>query len=244
MPGVDGAVKFNSLHAPSVKNTGTEKKKKSVSAFAVEKTVKEFVKDLIEIPVEEFIKAEEETANETVIEETVEEIKEDIKEPVEEIIEVKVLENLEPIVTQEKPKKKDKNFVNVRLEFEKLKDKVFNMYEIAFSKTPSFKPTFEQTVGDLLLYLSKKLSFKNAESEFNSQLGLNGVSIPEKYEKGYIPLVLKLSKWCEDNKVMTVTEDLLYLISSLYLNSAKVCGVVITELEIAIDFEDEINYSL
>ena len=37
MSGVDGAVKLNSLHAPSVKNTETEKKKKSVSAFVVPK---------------------------------------------------------------------------------------------------------------------------------------------------------------------------------------------------------------
>ncbi|MBO7214018.1 MAG: hypothetical protein J6V66_00825, partial [Clostridia bacterium] len=56
MSGVDGAVKFNSLHAPSVKNTETEK---SVSAFAVEKTVEEFVKELIERTVDDFIKVEE-----------------------------------------------------------------------------------------------------------------------------------------------------------------------------------------
>lgn len=251
MSGVDGAVKLNSLHAPSVKNTGTEKKK-SVSAFAVEKTVEEFVKELIETPVEEFIMAEEESNNEVVIEEPIEEIveepineiNEEIKEPIEEIIEVKVLENLDPIVIEEKPKKQKKNFVDIRVEFEKLKDFVFKMYEIAFDKTPSFSPTKEQTVGDLLLYLSKKLSFKNADSEFNLKFGLEGVSIPSKYDKTYIPLALKLAKWCEDNKVLSVIDEMMFLISSLYLNSALSCGVIITELEIAIDFENEINYSM
>ena len=121
MSGVDGAVKLNSLHAPSVKNTETEKKKKSVSAFVVEKTVEEFVKELIETPVEEFIKAEEENKNETAIEEPIQEetkepieepIQEETKEPVEEIIEVKVLENIEPVNTLEATKKQIDNQQN------------------------------------------------------------------------------------------------------------------------------------
>ncbi len=232
MSGVDGAVKLNSLHAPSVKNTETEKKKKSVSAFVVPKNEEKTEEKVVEVkeePIE--IKAEE--------------VKEELVEiKIDQPIEIKVLENIAPVEIQDKPKKQKKNSVNIRAEFEKLKDFVFKMYETAFDKTPSFSPTKEQTVGDLLLYLSKKLSFKNADSEFNDKFGLEGVSIPNKYDKNYIPLCLKLAKWCEDNKVMTITEDLLYLISSLYLNSAKACGVIITELEIAVDFDAEINYAL
>ena len=118
------------------------------------------------------------------------------------------------------------------------------MYEKVFSKTPSFKPTFEQTVGDLLLYLSKKLSYKNADSEFNSTFGLTGVTILDKYSLGYIPLALKLAKWCEDNKVLTVCEELLFAISSLYLSSSNAIGVTVTELEITTIFENEILFAL
>ncbi|MBQ3234811.1 MAG: hypothetical protein IJA97_01460 [Clostridia bacterium] len=253
MSGVDGAVKLNSLHAPSV-NTETEK---PVSAFAVEKTVEEFVKELIERPVEEFIK-EEQSAEQT---------NNELDEPIEEIPDIEVAHN-EPIEVAPKepdiliepevyvpdvsmlnepietPKVKRGKKIDLKAEFSKVKDIVFNMYEKVFSKTPSFKPTFEQTVGDLLLYISKKLSFKNADGEFNLALGIASVSIPDKYAKGYIPLALKLAKWCCDNGVLNVSEDLLFSISSVYLSSAKAVGVTITELEIAIDFEDEINFAL
>lgn len=237
MSGVDGAIKLNSFNAPSVKNTETEK---SASAFVVakkpkklieksaEKTVEEFVKDLIEIPVEEFAKEEETVEPVQVVEETVD---------VEPIIEI-------PVLVEEKPIKKKGKKISLRAEFEKVKDFIFKMYENAFNKTPSFKPTFEQTVGDLLLYLSNKLSYKNAQNSYNEEFGLTDVKIPSKYDSSYIPLCLKLAKWCEDNGEAFTAEELLYLISSLYLSSAKACQVMITELDIANDFDAEINYSL
>ncbi len=244
MSGVDGAIKLNSFNAPSVKNTETEK---SASAFAVakkpkklieksaEKTVEEFVKDLIEIPVEEFAK-EEETVEEIVepvqvVEETVEEVVEDPIIPI-------------PDFKDEKPLKKKGKGVDLKAEFTAVKDFIFKMYENVFDKTPSFKPTFEQTVGDLLLYLSNKLSYKNAQNSYNEEFGLTDVKIPSKYDSSYIPLCLKLAKWCEDNGEAFTAEELLYLISSLYLSSAKVSSVIITELDVAIDFDAEINYSL
>ena len=264
MSGVDGAVKLNSFNAPSVKNTGTEKKKRSVSAFAVEKTVEEFVKDLMEIPVEEFIeeekKLQEEQKEETpevIIEEPIEEtpevvIEETVEERVEEIVEEpSKIENqpieAEPIIEipidfTESDNKKSKK-PTVKTEFNKVKDYILSMYQTAFV-SKDFKPTFEQTVGDLLLYLSKKLSLKGAESAFNQELSLIGVTIPDKYSGGYIPLSLKLAKWCESNGFNFTAEELLYLISSLYLTASKQCGVLITELDIAIDFDAEINYSL
>lgn len=243
MSGVDGAVKLNSLHAPSVKKTETEE---SVSALAVskkpkklieksaEKPVKEFVKDLLEIPVEEFVK-EDESFTEEVIEEK--------PKTEEEIVQVSV-EGLLEATAEEKPLPKKSKKINLKSEFSKVKDLVFKMYEKAFSKTPSFKPTFEETLGDLLLYLSKKLSLKNAHESFNLEFGLTGVSISEKYSKGYIPLCLKLSKWCEDKNLLKISEELLYSISSLYLSSATASGAIITELEIANDFDEEINFAL
>ncbi|MBR3804200.1 MAG: hypothetical protein IKJ14_02500 [Clostridia bacterium] len=241
MSGVDGAIKLNSFNAPSVKNTGTEKKKRSVSAFAVEKTVEEFVKDLMEIPVEEFIEEEaelqedqKEETPEVVIEETVEPV---IEQPVElePIIEIPV-----DLTVQENKKSKKPT---IKTEFNKVKDYILSMYQTAFV-SKDFKPTFEQTVGDLLLYLSKKLSLKGAESAFNQELSLIGVTIPDKYASGYIPLSIKLAKWCESNGFNFTAEELLYLISSLYLTASKQCGVLITELDIANDFDAEINYSL
>lgn len=244
MSGVDGAIKLNSFSAPSVKNTGTEKKKRSVSAFAVEKTVEEFVKDLMEIPVEEFIEEEaelqedqKEETPEVAIEETVEEPSKIENQPIEAepIIEI-------PIDFTESDNKKSKK-PTIKSEFNKVKDYILNMYQTAFV-SKDFKPTFEQTVGDLLLYLSKKLSLKGAESAFNQELSLIGVTIPDKYSSGYIPLSIKLAKWCETNGFNFTAEELLYLISSLYLTASKFDGVLVTELDIANDFDAEINYSL
>ena len=244
MSGVDGAIKLNSFNAPSVKNTGTEKKKRSVSAFAVEKTVEEFVKDLMEIPVEEFIEEEnaqkiEEKPEEEIIEETSEE---DVLEtPKEQFVESEPTIEIPIDFTVEENKKSKKP--TVKTEFNKVKDYILSMYQTAFV-SKDFKPTFEQTVGDLLLYLSKKLSLKGAENAFNQELSLIGVTIPDKYSSGYIPLSLKLAKWCETNGFNFTAEELLYLISSLYLTASKFDGVLVTELDIAIDFDAEINYSL
>lgn len=215
MSGVDGAVKLNSFRAPSTKKPETEK---PVSEFVVQQ---ETVEQKIE-------KAVEQTLEETIIEKTIEENFEPVL--------------IEPIGEEIKPKKK--NNVDIKTLFLSIENIVQKMYIEVFSKTPEFKPTFETVMGDIILYLSKKLSIKNAEDSFNSCFGLTGKQVANKYLNGYIPYALKLSKWCSDNGKMSISDELLFAISTVYLECVKLSGVEITELELANDFETEISFAL
>ena len=87
-------------------------------------------------------------------------------------------------------------------------------------------------------------NFGVSSESFDLEFGLSNVTVPDKYCSGYIPLCLKLSKWCKDKGVLDVTEDLLFSITSLYLNSANLNGLTVTELELTNDFEVEIEYAL
>ncbi len=180
-------------------------------------------------------------------EQIVKEVAEVIEEPIEEMIEEVDEETFNPINIQsevviDKPKKKNK--VDIKTLFLAVESVVQKMYKEVFFKTPNFKPAFETTMGDIILYLSKKLSLKNADREFNAHFGLIDKVVAEKYSKGYIPYALKLSKWCADNNKINVCDELLFAISTVYLESAKLSGVNITELELAGDFASEISYAL
>ncbi len=231
MSGVDGAVKLNSFRAPSTKISETVE---TVSEFAVQEEIAE--------------ESIEETTVETVLETVEEPIEEQVEESVEEPIEEELTEeNFEPIIiekTEEEIKPKKKNKVDIKTLFLSVENIVQKMYLEVFSKTPEFKPTFETVMGDIILYLSKKLSLKNADSSFNDHFGLTGKVVSDKYSNGYIPYALKLSKWCSDNGKMSVSDELLFAISTVYIESAKLSGVVITELELANDFETEISFAL
>lgn len=242
MPGVDGAVKLNSFRAPSTKNSET---KVTVSEFVVqEETVVETnEKEPEEINNEPFEEVVEEPGE--LVGETVEEVVEliEIEKPVEEIVEAVT----DVVINQsevENVKSKKKKEVDLKTLFLAVENIVQKMYGEVFSKTPNFKPSFETTMGDLILYISKKLSLKNADSEFNAVFGLTGKVLPDKYSNGYIPYALKLSKWLGDNGKMLVSEDLMFAISTVYLESSKRSNVIITELELANDFEIEISYAL
>lgn len=223
MSGVDGAVKLNSLRAPSTKKPETEK---AVSEFVVQE------ENIVETQEENIVETQEEIS-----EEPVEEIVEQVQEIVTE-------ENFEPIIEPIEEIKPKKNKVDIKTLFLSVENIVQKMYVEVFSKTPEFKPTFETTMGDIILYLSKKLSLKNAESAFNSHFGLTGKVIAEKYSNGYIPYALKLSKWLFDNNKMNVIDELLFAISNVYIESARLSSVIINELELANDFEIEISYAL
>ena len=223
MSGVDGAVKLNSLRAPSVAKTETEE---SVSEFAVQEET--FEKD-IEEPIEE-PKIE-----------PIEEVKtEPIEEPIEEISEENYIPIKQTEIQEVIPKKKNK--VDVKTLFLGVEELIRKMYNEVFSKTPSFKPTFEICMGDIILYVSKKLSVKNAEKDFNVNFGLVNKTVADKYLNGYIPYAIKLAKWCKDNDKMDIIDELFYRITRLYVESAKLSSVTITELEVTTDFESEISF--
>ena len=67
--------------------------------------------------------------------------------------------------------------------------------------------------------------------------------MPEKYLKNYIPYALKLAVWCDKKGVLSVTESLLFEITSLYKNCAEKAGKNLTELDISTDFSIEIDYA-
>ncbi len=217
LPGVDGATKFNNIVAPSNKNTET---KTSVSVFDVQD---EEPAKPITINQPEVIEDAE------VVEES--EVIEDIK-----------TEDIEVINEPKTQSKVNAYKLNVTAEFEKITSIVKSLYDKVFSKSTNFKPSYDETVGDLLLYLSAKLKSAKINSQFDNALSLQGYKIPEKYLANYLPYALKLSVWCEQKGYLTVTENLLYEITSLYKKCAEALGIVLYEEDIYTAFSHEIEY--
>ena len=220
MPGVSGAVKLNSkVIAPISKNTETEI---SVSAFDLPS---ENVVSKVAVEIEEPIETTE-TIEETIVEETVQEkIEQEIKETVDKEREVVSL----PVY-------------DIKLEFEKPVKIIKTLYDKVFSKSNGFKPEYAETVGDLIFYLSYKLKSISASLEFDKAFSIKDYKLPSKYQSGYIPLALKLALWCEQKGLLSVSDDLLYEISSVYLKSASSASVSVSEEMLASIFFQEYEY--
>ena len=220
MPGVSGAVKLNSkVIAPISKNTETET---SVSAFDLPS---ENVVSKVAVEIEEPIETTE-TIEETIVEETVQEkIEQEIKETVDKEREVVSL----PVY-------------DIKLEFEKPVKIIKTLYDKVFSKSSGFKPEYAETVGDLIFYLSYKLKSISASLEFDKAFSIKDYKLPSKYQSGYIPLALKLALWCEQKGLLSVSDDLLYEISSVYLKSASSASVSVSEEMLASIFFEEYEY--
>ena len=220
MPGVSGAVKLNSkVIAPISKNTETET---SVSAFDLPS---ENVVSKVAVEIEEPIETTE-TIEETIVEETVQEkIEQEIKETVDKEREVVSL----PVY-------------DIKLEFEKPVKIIKTLYDKVFSKSNGFKPEYAETVGDLIFYLSYKLKSISASLEFDKAFSIKDYKLPSKYQSGYIPLALKLALWCEQKGLLSVSDDLLYEISSVYLKSASSASVSVSEEMLASAFSQEYEY--
>lgn len=220
MPGVSGAVKLNSkVIAPISKNTETET---SVSAFDLPS---ENVVSKVAVEIEEPIETTE-TIEETIVEETVQEkIEQEIKETVD-----KEREDVSLPV------------YDIKLEFEKPVKIIKTLYDKVFSKSSGFKPEYAETVGDLIFYLSYKLKSISASLEFDKAFSIKDYKLPSKYQSGYIPLALKLALWCEQKGLLSVSDDLLYEISSVYLKSASSASVSVSEEMLASIFFEEYEY--
>ena len=156
-----------------------------------------------------------------------------VEQPIEEVVVEQPIEEVKVKI----PAKKSK--FNVKAEFDKVVAIVKTAYDKVFSKTPNFKPEFDETVGDLILYLSSKLKNINANAEFDNAFNLSNYALPTKYTNGYIPLALKLAVWCENKKLLQISEDLLYEISSVYKKSADSVGVKLLEFDVASAFDSE-----
>lgn len=142
-----------------------------------------------------------------------------------------------------KPKEKCNHFeenVDIKKEFEKPVKIIKTIYEKVFSKSQNFKPEFGETVGDLIFYLSYKLKKINANGAFDKTFSLVDYTLPNKYQDGYIPLALKLASWCEQKGYVFCVDELLYEISSVFVKSAKCCGVEVNEDLVTAEFSIKI----
>ncbi|MBR2322899.1 MAG: hypothetical protein IKA54_04830 [Clostridia bacterium] len=222
MPGVSGAVKLNSkVIAPISKNTETET---SVSAFDLPS---ENVVSKVAVEIEEPIETTE-TIEETIVEETIQdEIEHQVQQTAEEVVECEVVSL--PVY-------------DIKLEFEKPVKIIKTLYDKVFSKSSGFKPEYAETVGDLIFYLSYKLKSISASLEFDKAFSIKDYKLPSKYQSGYIPLALKLALWCEQKGLLSVSDDLLYEISSVYLKSASSASVSVSEEMLASIFFQEYEY--
>ena len=256
MSGVDGAIKINSSLAPKAKISEAKVVVSEVCVVEKQKELKPIIEQKIPEVIEEITEeveiAQAEEIAETELEEQLEEIVETKSEepPVQEEKQEKEEEPLntyEPVkealaVKEKKSKKEVKN--TLKQDFEILENLIKKMYDEVFSKFVGFNPSFEQTVGDVLLYLSSKLRRKNLNLSFDNEFSLNEVEISAKYDANYMPLVLQLSTWCEKKNKLKFSEEILSQITYLYINACALQGIKITELEIAIEFEKEIEYSI
>ena len=66
--------------------------------------------------------------------------------------------------------------------------------------------------------------------------------MPKSFEEGYIPYCVKLSKWAEEKGLITICEDMLSALTSIYLESALSFGKTVTEEGVAITFSSLINF--
>ena len=131
---------------------------------------------------------------------------------------------------------------DIKLEFEKPVKIIKTLYDKVFSKSKGFKPEYAETVGDLIFFTSYKLRQINANIEFDKAFSITGYVLPSKYQSGYIPLALKLSLWCEQKGLLSLSKDLLYEISSVYIKSASSVGVSITQECVTSTFSQEQAY--
>ena len=134
--------------------------------------------------------------------------------------------------------------IDIKAEFEKPLEIVKILYEKVFSKSPNFKPEFEETVGDLIFYLSYKLKTYNANDSFDKTFKIENYPLPEKYKKGYIPLALKLAVWCESKGLLFKVDDLLYELSSVFVSLVKSSNVIVNEDLVASAFLTETEFVL
>lgn len=112
---------------------------------------------------------------------------------------------------------------------EKLNLVVKNLYETVFNKTPNFRPTYDETIGDALLYVGKKLYAIGAHESFEFAVKIDATTISSKYlDASYIPLAVKLSTWAESKGYNGESENVLSAITKLYKECSEASGYKVT----------------
>ena len=132
-------------------------------------------------------------------------IDEDIKEPLEavEIVDNKEEEINEqkPIETSEEVKVKSFNKQELILGFNEAKNQIKNLYDTIFGYGDKFKPTYQDTVGDLLSYLGGIAYRLGNEKNYTEVFGVSVSSLNDKYYTvSYVPYAIKIAVWAYKNK--------------------------------------------
>ena len=113
----------------------------------------------------------------------------------------------EPIIIKEE---KPFNSADVIKGFEEAKGQIKNLYDTIFGYGDKFKPTYQDTVGDLLSYIGGLSTKLNANSEYTRVFGVDTANLCGKYlENDYIPYAFKISVWSYKNKAKNNVYNLL-----------------------------------
>ncbi len=109
---------------------------------------------------------------------------------------------------------------------------VKEMYDNVFSKNAQFKPTFNETLHNAMLYLGFKAKSVNCLTEFN--LAFNGVDL-DKISSSFVPYVIKLSTWYDKKFNKEITGKVVSEISEFF-------KVLVDSNEINVDINEILNF--
>lgn len=133
------------------------------------------------------------------------------------------------------------NVNGILMAYAELESQITRLYIEVFSKTRGFKPSCKQTIADAFNFVYSLLHANGYSLAFERAFGLTGVT-PKSFEEGYIPYCVKLSKWAEDKGLITICEDVLSALTTLYIESALSFGKTITEEGVTETFSALLNF--
>lgn len=85
--------------------------------------------------------------------------------------------------------------------FEEAKVQIKDLYDSIFGYGDNFKPTYQDTLGDLLSYLGGLAYKLGAEKNYTEVFGVNVNSLNDRYYSvSYIPYAIKIAVWAYKNK--------------------------------------------
>ncbi len=100
-----------------------------------------------------------------------------------------------------KPIKKTFDNNEVVSGFEESKEQIKDLYDSIFGYGDRFKPTYQDTLGDLLSYLGGIAYKFGSESDYTKTFGVSVSGLNDKYySQSYIPYSIKIAVWAYKNK--------------------------------------------
>ncbi|MBQ9782017.1 MAG: hypothetical protein IJW26_02415 [Clostridia bacterium] len=181
-----------------------------------------------EIPVESNQENQVEQIEEQPAENQVEQIEEQPKQDETKSKQIKKQSLKQPIKTQTKVEDSLSNF-------KFLESLINDLYSKVFSLSPNFRPTKNQTIGDLLIYLGYRAKAVGVYEKFKNvfKITLNEDDVRSK--DNYVPIAVKLTVYLDKKKDEGYTKQVVsYLLKSLlYLfedNSDEVISLTVNSM--------------